>query len=75
MFRHHPPGLKVLFFTEMWERFGYYLLIGILSLYMLDGINGGLGFDHAATAEVYGTFIGVIIFLANQRSRRRSRSR
>jgi dipeptide/tripeptide permease len=26
----HPRGLYVLFFTEMWERFGFYLMIGIL---------------------------------------------
>ena len=25
----HPRGLYVLFFTEMWERFGYYLMVGI----------------------------------------------
>ena len=28
----HPRGLYVLFFTEMWERFGYYLMIGIFLL-------------------------------------------
>ena len=30
----HPKGLYVLFFTEMWERFGYYLMLGI---YILRG--------------------------------------
>ena len=25
----HPRGLYVLFFTEMWERFGFYLMVGI----------------------------------------------
>ena len=24
MFKNHPKGLPVLFFTEMWERFGFY---------------------------------------------------
>ena len=33
---NHPKGLYILFFTEMWERFGYYLMLGIFSLYMLD---------------------------------------
>ena len=42
----HPKGLYVLFFTEMWERFGYYLMLGIFSLYMLDSWgNGGMDLD------------------------------
>jgi proton-dependent oligopeptide transporter, POT family len=28
----HPKELYVLFFTEMWERFAYYLMVGILLL-------------------------------------------
>jgi POT family proton-dependent oligopeptide transporter len=60
MFKDHPPGLRPLFFTEMWERFGYYLMIGILALYMLGNEKGGLFFDHATTAEVYGTFIALV---------------
>ncbi|GAB4115205.1 MAG: hypothetical protein Kow001_16400 [Acidobacteriota bacterium] len=60
MFKGHPSGLKVLFFTEMWERFGYYLLIGILSLYMLDSVTGGLAFTREQAAEVYGTFIALV---------------
>jgi proton-dependent oligopeptide transporter, POT family len=35
----HPKGLYVLFFTEMWERFGYYLMLGIFSLYMIDSFG------------------------------------
>ncbi len=50
----------MLFFTEMWERFGYYLLIGILSLYMLDSVTGGLAFSRERAAEVYGTFIALV---------------
>ncbi len=60
MFRGHPAGLKVLFFTEMWERFGYYLMIGILSLYMLDTLTGGLGFPREKAADIYGTFIALV---------------
>jgi POT family proton-dependent oligopeptide transporter len=33
----HPRALYVLFLTEMWERFAYYLLAGILLLYLKDG--------------------------------------
>jgi POT family proton-dependent oligopeptide transporter len=44
----------------MWERFGYYLMLGILSLYMIDNLRGGLGLDHAEAAEIYGTFIALV---------------
>ncbi len=60
MFKGHPPGLKVLFFTEMWERFGYYLMLGIFVLYMTDSLKGGLAFDKAWAAEIYGTFIALV---------------
>lgn len=32
----HPKGLYVLFFTEMWERFSYYGMRGLLKLYMVN---------------------------------------
>jgi POT family proton-dependent oligopeptide transporter len=57
----HPRGLYVLFFTEMWERFGYYLMLGIFSLYMLDGWNnGGMGFDPGKKSDIYGTYLGLV---------------
>lgn len=59
--RKHPKGLYVLFFTEMWERFGYYLMLGIFSLYMLDhAANGGMGFDPAKKSDIYGTYLGLV---------------
>jgi POT family proton-dependent oligopeptide transporter len=33
--RTHPPGLWYLAFTEMWERFSYYGMTALLSLYMV----------------------------------------
>ncbi len=57
----HPKGLYVLFFTEMWERFGYYLMLGIFSLYMLDSWdNGGMGFSNVQKSDVYGTYLGLV---------------
>ena len=57
----HPKGLYVLFFTEMWERFGYYLMLGIFSLYMLDSVdNGGMGFDSGTKSDIYGTYLGLV---------------
>lgn len=57
----HPKGLYYLFFTEMWERFGYYLMLGIFSLYMLDSWNnGGMGFPAAKKSDIYGTYLGLV---------------
>jgi POT family proton-dependent oligopeptide transporter len=45
----------------MWERFGYYLMLGIFSLYMLDGWNnGGMGFDAIKKSDIYGTYLGLV---------------
>ena len=35
MLKNHPPGLRVLFFTEMWERFSYYGMRSLLVYYMM----------------------------------------
>jgi proton-dependent oligopeptide transporter, POT family len=60
MQKKHPLGLPVLFFTEMWERFGFYLMIGIFFLYMTDTATGGLGLSNAAAANIYGTYMALI---------------
>lgn len=59
MFKQHPKGLPFLFFTEMWERFGYYLMIGIFTLYLKDA-KEGFGFDEAQASNLYGTFIALV---------------
>ncbi len=57
----HPTGLYFLFFAEMWERFGYYLMIGIFVLYMTgDTAAGGLGLERANAADIFGTFIALV---------------
>ena len=57
----HPRGLYVLFFTEMWERFGYYLMIGIFLLYLTDTTgNGGRGLDTVAAVSIVGTYVALI---------------
>ncbi len=38
--QRHPPGLKVLFFTEMWERFGFYSMLAMFTLYLQDRDRG-----------------------------------
>jgi proton-dependent oligopeptide transporter, POT family len=57
----HPKALPYLFLTEMWERFGYYLMLGIFSLYMLDNVdNGGMGFSPEKKSDIYGTYLGLV---------------
>lgn len=55
----HPKGLPYLFFTEMWERFGYYLILGIFVLYMIDSEKGGLAFHDKSADDIFGTFIAL----------------
>lgn len=45
----------------MWERFGYYLMIGIFQLYMTESLDkGGFGFSREQAADIYGTFIALV---------------
>ena len=57
----HPKGLPFLFFTEMWERFGYYLILGIFVLYLIEpqGIGGGLGITDKNADDIFGTYIAL----------------
>jgi POT family proton-dependent oligopeptide transporter len=61
----HPKGLSTLFFTEMWERFSYYGMRALLILYMVaPPAAGGLGFDTAKAAGIYGLYTGSVYFTA-----------
>ncbi|HQE12226.1 MAG TPA: peptide MFS transporter [Flavipsychrobacter sp.] len=56
----HPKGLPFLFLTEMWERFGYYLMLGIFFLYMKAAkTDGGMGFDPGDASDIFGTYIAL----------------
>lgn len=59
MWKKHPTALPYLFFSEMWERFGYYLMIGIFTLYLKD-VKDGFAMTEAESADLYGTFIGLV---------------
>ena len=59
MFKHlddQPKGLYSLFFTELWERFGFYTVQAILILYM----TRGLGYSDKHSYLLYGTFNSLI---------------
>ena len=58
MFKGHPKGLYVLFFTEMWERFGFYTMLAVFVYYMQENF----GWDATQATNVYGLFLaGVYI--------------
>lgn len=61
MWKSHPKALPFLFFSEMWERFGYYLMIGIFTFYLKDATNG-FNMDEKESASLYGTFIALVFF-------------
>ncbi len=56
MFKQHPKGLYVLFFTEMWERFSYYGNRAILSLFMIKALL----YDNSLTSSIYGYYTGLV---------------
>ena len=60
----HPRGLSTLFFTEMWERFSYYGMRAILTLYMTKALaEGGLGFGEKYAALIYATYVSSVWYL------------
>jgi POT family proton-dependent oligopeptide transporter len=61
----HPRGLGTLFFTEMWERFSYYGMRALLILFMTASMaDGGLAYDDATAAAIYGLYTGAVYVLA-----------
>src|SRR6266404_4427234 len=60
----HPRGLSTLFFTEMWERFSYYGMRALLTLYMTKTLaEGGLGFDEKYASLIYATYVSSVWYL------------
>ena len=55
-FRGHPPGLMTLFFSEMWERFCYYGMRTLLTLYLVKSLLKG----DAEAALIYGAYTGLV---------------
>ncbi|MEG3149182.1 peptide MFS transporter [Sphingomonas sp. ZT3P38] len=52
----HPPQLKRLFTTEMWERFGYYGMRAILTLYLANHFL----FNDQTSTGLYGGFTALV---------------
>jgi POT family proton-dependent oligopeptide transporter len=59
MLKKHPRGLAFVFFTEIWERLGFYTLMAILVLYM----DKTLGWPDSKKGDYYGIFLALCYFV------------
>ncbi len=56
-----PRALANLFGVEMWERFSFYCMQGILLIYLYYSVaQGGLGMDEAAASGIVGAYGGLV---------------
>ncbi|MFM8941261.1 MAG: hypothetical protein ACKOEY_14970 [Phenylobacterium sp.] len=59
LLREHPRGLLVLFFAEMWERFSYYGMRGILIFYLTQHLL----FDSDEASALYASYTALVYLL------------
>lgn len=57
--RKHPRGLPILFFAEMWERFSYYGMRGILIFYLTQHFL----FEDKQASALYGSYTSLVYLL------------
>jgi POT family proton-dependent oligopeptide transporter len=55
----HPKGLAILFFTEMWERFSYYGMRGLLIIYLTQHFL----FSDERSAVMYGAYTALVYIM------------
>ena len=61
----HPRGLANLFGVEMWERFSFYGMLGILPIYLYYRIDqGGLGLAQESALGIVGAYGGLVYLSA-----------
>ncbi|NQX86448.1 MAG: peptide MFS transporter [Flavobacteriaceae bacterium] len=63
----HPMGLYVLFFTELWERFSYYGMRALLTLYIATSataVDPGLGWSSKDAIWLYGWYT-MLVYVAS----------
>jgi proton-dependent oligopeptide transporter, POT family len=56
----HPTGLYTLFFAEMWERFSFYGMRALLTLYLVKGF---LGYNDGDAYTIYGAYTALIYMM------------
>ncbi len=55
----HPKGLYVLFGTEMWERFSFYSMLSLFTLYLRDPTEG-FGWTAAEATGLYANYLAFV---------------
>jgi POT family proton-dependent oligopeptide transporter len=61
----HPRGLANLFGVEMWERFSFYGMLGILPIYLYYKVEqGGLGLAQESALGIVGAYGGLVYLSA-----------
>jgi proton-dependent oligopeptide transporter, POT family len=55
----HPKGLYVLFATEMWERFSFYSMLALFTLY-LQNDKQGFGWTDARATSLYAWYLAFV---------------
>ncbi len=53
----HPKGLYVLFATEMWERFSYYSMLAMFTLYLRDNTGQGFAWTSDNATSLYANYL------------------
>ena len=53
----HPRGLYVLFATEMWERFSYYSMLAMFTLYLRDTTGQGFAWTVDQATSLYSNYL------------------
>ena len=59
MFKNHPKGLFALALANTGERFGYYTMLAIFTLYL----QAKFGLSASNTATIFGSFLAIVYFL------------
>ncbi|HCZ10067.1 MAG TPA: MFS transporter [Flavobacteriaceae bacterium] len=63
----HPPGLFVLFFTELWERFSYYGMRALFTIFLVaetSDQNPGFGWTNEEAIALYGWYT-MLVYVAS----------
>jgi POT family proton-dependent oligopeptide transporter len=59
LLRQHPRGLFILFFAEMWERFSFYGMRGLLVFFLTQHFL----FDDASAARTFGSYATLVYLI------------
>jgi POT family proton-dependent oligopeptide transporter len=52
----HPTGLYILFATEMWERYGFYTVAAVMTLFLQDKVEG-FGWTKAQATGLWANYL------------------